>query len=195
MWLSRPFFIASKPHITHIFRSKTMIKKLALSVVLFIAIMLPINAVQAATHTDALKSTFGHVWGFVKNAEDAEARPVETPEVKKTEVSKAAAKKTLIVTATAYSSTPDQTDDTPCITATGYDVCNKTKNVIAVSRDLVRSLGYGTKVRFPEIFGDKVFHIEDTMNVRFVQRIDVHFGSRDEAKQFGLKKALKMEVI
>ena len=196
MWLGRPFFIASKAPLYSQPRLNKMNKILIVIGVLFITTVLPINTVEAATYMGALKRSANHVVSFVKNTDNtqaAEAEPVKTLEVKKDK--KVAAKKTLVVMATAYSSTPDQTDDTPCITATGYDICNKTKNVIAVSRDLVRSLGYGTQVRFPEVFGDQVFHIEDTMNARFVQRIDFHFDSREEAKQFGFKKALLMEVI
>src|SRR3989344_2541065 len=137
MWLGRPFFIASKAPLYSQPRLNKMNKILIVIGVLFITTVLPINTVEAATYMGALKRSANHVVSFVKNTDNtqaAEAEPVKTLEVKKDK--KVAAKKTLVVMATAYSSTPDQTDDTPCITATGYDICNQTKNVIAVSRDL-----------------------------------------------------------
>lgn len=127
---------------------------------------------------------------------EPESVPTQTQKVKVIKIiTKTPTVATYIVIATAYSSTPDQTDSTPCIAASGYNVCNKTENIIAVSRDLVRLLGYGTQVRFPELYGQKVFHIEDTMNMRFKERIDFHLDSKEEAKNFGIRRGVKMEVI
>ena len=50
---------------------------------------------------------------------------------------------------TAYSSTPDQTDATPFITANGTTVHD---GIIAANW-----LKFGTRVRIPDMFGDKVF--------------------------------------
>ncbi len=81
---------------------------------------------------------------------------------------------------TAYSSTLDQTDDTPFIMASGKHVY-----VGAVASNF---LPLGTKVKFPELFGDRVFVVEDRMNKRFNDRIDIWMPSKTEAKNFGLKK-------
>ncbi|MDO8496517.1 MAG: hypothetical protein Q7S43_03620 [bacterium] len=167
------------------------------------------NSAYANTYMVAASKAVDHVIGFHKDANDAEeSRVVIETEKEPTKTLKTKAeqtkiqrtenvdvKRTIVVTATAYSSTSDQTDNTPCIAATGYNVCNKTEDVIAVSRDLVRSLGYGKLVRFPEIFGSKKFRIVDTMNIRFVGRIDFHLDSREEAKIFGVKRLVVMEVI
>jgi len=52
---------------------------------------------------------------------------------------------------TAYSSTVDQCDDTPCITANGFNLCaHNQEDVIAAN-----FLPFGTKVRIPELFGDR----------------------------------------
>ncbi len=80
---------------------------------------------------------------------------------------------------TAYSSTPDQTDNTPFIMASGKYVYDG-----AVATNF---LPLGTKVRFPEIFGDKVFTVEDRMNKRFQDRIDIWMETRSEAIKFGVK--------
>ena len=128
--------------------------------------------------------------GEINVVTEPESKPA-TP-VKETKIE---VRKTIWVTATAYSSTPWQTDNTPCVTATGYNVCDKTENIIAVSRDLVRSLGYHRQVRLPSLYGSEIFLIEDTMNARFVNRIDIHHGSTEDAKEFGLKRNVELQVI
>lgn len=170
-----------------------MYKKIALSVILLTAIALPNNSAHANTYMTAASEAVDHIMGFHNDnvaaeeniAVETEKKPAKTPEIKKT----------IRVTATAYSSTPWQTDDTPCITSTGYNVCNKTENIIAVSRDLVRSLGYHRQVMLPSLYGSEIFLIEDTMNARFVNRIDVHHGSTEDARNFGLKRNVELQVI
>jgi len=91
---------------------------------------------------------------------------------------------------TAYSSTIDQTDASPCITATGFNVCKHNKeNIIAAN-----FLPFGTKVRIPELYGDKVFIVQDRMNKRHSSRVDIWMKTRTKAKQFGVKRA-KIEVV
>lgn len=86
---------------------------------------------------------------------------------------------------TAYSSTPDQTDSTPCITANGYNVCEaNAENIIAAN-----FLPFGARVQIPELFGDRVFTVQDRMNARYSHRIDIWMTSYHKAKQFGVKRA------
>lgn len=80
---------------------------------------------------------------------------------------------------TAYSSTPDQTDDSPFITASNSHVRD---GIVAAN-----FAWFGTKLRFPTLFGDKVFVVEDRMNSRYPYRVDIWMRSREEAKQFGVK--------
>lgn len=88
------------------------------------------------------------------------------------------------VTATAYSSTVDQCDSTPCITANGYNVCEANKeNVIAAN-----FLRFGTKVLIPDLYGDTVFTVQDRMHPRFSSRIDLWKTSRHSAIQFGAQR-------
>ena len=89
--------------------------------------------------------------------------------------------KTMKVVLTAYSSTPDQTDETPFITAANTEIRD---GVIASN-----FLPFGTKVRIPELFGDKIFTVEDRMHERFSNRIDIWFQDRETAEEFGLRKA------
>ena len=86
--------------------------------------------------------------------------------------------KKIRVVVTAYSSTTWQTDDTPFITASG----NEVKEGI-VANNL---LSFGTKIRIPEIYGDKVFVVEDRMNWRKgYYHLDIWFPEYQQAKDFG----------
>lgn len=89
------------------------------------------------------------------------------------------AHKKVRVSMTAYSSTPGQTDSTPFITANGSHVKD---GIVAAN-----FLPFGTKVRIPEVFGDKVFSVEDRMNARYYYKIDVWMPTYEEAKNFGIK--------
>lgn len=83
------------------------------------------------------------------------------------------------VVITAYSSTPDQTDSTPFITAWGTHVRD---GVVAAN-----FLEFNAKITIPQIFGDKIFTVEDRMHTRFSDRVDIWFPTRSEAKEFGVK--------
>jgi 3D (Asp-Asp-Asp) domain-containing protein len=88
---------------------------------------------------------------------------------------------------TAYSSTPDQTDDTPFITASG-----KVVNDGTVASNF---LAFGTKVRFPQLYGDKIFVVEDRMHERFSSdHIDIWMPTRESAQKFGVKETI-MEIL
>lgn len=91
---------------------------------------------------------------------------------------------------TAYNSEPGQTDNSPCITANGFDVCKHGKeDTIAAN-----FLKFGTKVRIPELFGDRVFVVRDRMNSRYTDRIDIWMVNRSDALKFG-KRVAKIEIV
>lgn len=95
--------------------------------------------------------------------------------------------KTIKVIITAYSSTPDQTDDTPFITASGKQVAD---GIVANNM-----LPIGTQIRIPELYGDKVFVVEDRMNRRKSNyHIDIWFPEKQLAVNFGVKTA-EIEVL
>ncbi|HBV33598.1 TPA: hypothetical protein DIC39_04010 [Patescibacteria group bacterium] len=83
------------------------------------------------------------------------------------------------VTVSAYSSTVDQTDDTPFITASGEVVRD---GIVAANW-----LPLGAHIRIPEVYGDKVFVVEDRMNKRYSNRLDIWMPTRDDAKAWGLQ--------
>jgi len=100
------------------------------------------------------------------------------------ENTKTVPKRKMRVLATAYSSTVDQCDSTPFITANGTRVHNGTL--------AANFLKFGTKVRFPSLYGDKIFTVEDRM--RSNTKVDLWFPTRQEAKNFGVK-IVEMEVL
>lgn len=83
---------------------------------------------------------------------------------------------------TAYSSDYEQTDETPFITAAN----TPTRDGVVANN----FLPFGTKVRFPEIFGDKVFIVEDRMHPRKDNfHFDVWFEDQTKAVNFGVKES------
>lgn len=102
-------------------------------------------------------------------------------------VSNSSPDKELIVEATAYSSTVDQTDDTPFIAANGTYVHD---GMVAAN-----FLPFGTVIKIPEVYGDKIFVVEDRMHRRFQNRIDVWFPDRQSALEFGHKEEVKIQIL
>lgn len=88
------------------------------------------------------------------------------------------------VTATAYSSTVEQTDSSPFITASGSHVHHGT---VAAN-----FLPLGTIIRM----NDELFEIEDRMNERYndTYHIDIWMASLEEAQQFGTRTLL-IEIV
>lgn len=82
---------------------------------------------------------------------------------------------------TAYTSTPDQTDDSPFIAASGKRVYD---GMIAANW-----LPFGTKIKIPSVYGDKTFTVDDRMNPRYGHgHMDVWLDApRAEAIKFGVK--------
>ncbi len=89
------------------------------------------------------------------------------------------APQTVHVTTTAYSSDVAQTDSTPFTTASGSTVRH---GVVAAN-----FLPIGTKIKMPKLYGDQIFVVEDRMNKRYAKRMDIWMGTREEAKQFGVR--------
>jgi 3D (Asp-Asp-Asp) domain-containing protein len=87
---------------------------------------------------------------------------------------------------TSYNSVPWQTDSTPFITASGTR-----------TRDGVLATNYlpiGTQVRFPDLYGNKIFIVEDRMNARYFKRADIWAEDIQFSRNFGARY-LRMEVL
>ncbi len=138
-----------------------------------------LSAIFAALITTSVQPQIAHAEAISTNSFES-----SVPEVVAIPV---IIKQTLRITATAYSSTPDQTDATPFTTSNGTEVYD---GLIAANW-----LKYGTKIRIPDMFGDKVFTVNDRMNARYdTGRLDVWMKTRDAAKQFGIRH-IRIQVI
>ncbi len=103
------------------------------------------------------------------------------------EIQSRPAKRTIQVVVTAYSSTVDQTDGDPFTTASGSKVHDGT---VAFN-----ALPFGTKVRFPDRFGEKIFVVEDRLSSRAGPfHADIWMPTRSDALQWG-KRTLTMEIL
>lgn len=92
-----------------------------------------------------------------------------------------------VISMTAYNSEPGQTDSTPFTTADGSTVRD---GILAAN-----FLPFGTKVRIPSLFGNRIFEVHDRMNPRYNLRADVWMANKSDARKFGLKRNVKIEVI
>jgi 3D (Asp-Asp-Asp) domain-containing protein len=114
----------------------------------------------------------------------------------------------MVITAksTAYNSLAAQTDSTPFVTATGA----RTRfGVVALSRDLLRRIPYGSIVRIEDLgnwangrgrgaynrmLSGVNFIVEDTMNARKRNTVDVWMPTRRAAIQWGARQ-IRVTVI
>ena len=88
--------------------------------------------------------------------------------------------KKMNVVITAYSSTVWQTNEDPFTTASGKGVEDG-----IVANNL---LPFGTLIRIPELYGDRIFVVEDRMHQRKgYYHVDIWFEEYIEAKNFGAK--------
>ena len=102
-----------------------------------------------------------------------------------------------IVTVTTYSPTVEQTDSTPLITASGFEinpVNPKKHRIVAVSRDLKKKYKFGKKIRITGIGKlSGTYTIRDVMNKRYKNRVDILIGEDD--KQTSFKNAKLYAVV
>ena len=85
----------------------------------------------------------------------------------------------LEVIATAYTSSVDETDSTPTISAWG-DRLKPGMKVLAVSRDLLAmGLTHGTLVEVEGFDGE--FIVLDKMNKRWTKKVDIYMGNDKRA--------------
>ncbi len=97
---------------------------------------------------------------------------------------KAKPHKVMKMTLTAYSSTFDQTDEDPFTAASGKRVYD---GMVAVN-----GLPFGTKIKIPALYGEKIFTVDDRMNARYgSNRMDIWMNApRKSVDAFGVKRAV-----
>ncbi len=136
---------------------------LALAVVIAYNIVFPINIGHADDELTALAYT----------GSEASQTNYQLPEVKER-----APRQEKSVRITGYSSTVDQCDGDPFTTASGSQV-----HVGTVANNC---LPFGTKLKFPELFGDQIFVVEDRMNSRYGCEVyDIWMPERSQALAIG----------
>lgn len=102
-------------------------------------------------------------------------------------VNRPATLKTIIMDSTAYTSRVEECDADPFVTADGSDVRD---GILATNM-----LPFGTKVRLPTVFGDRIFEVHDRMNTRYTYRVDVWMADYKAMTNYGLKRNIPIEVV
>lgn len=95
-------------------------------------------------------------------------------------------RQTLHVMTTAYTSAVAETDGDPFTTAAG----TRTRDGVIAAN----FLPFGTEVRFPDAFGDKVFIVEDRMHPRKGHMADLWMPDRSQALAWGVR-TVTMEIL
>lgn len=175
---------------------QTPVKKALVSAVLVVLFATEMN-IPVAQAASVLPNT--QVATVKKASNDTVDKPILTPSQMKNleeaslyhqtakEAEPQAVVKTMFMDMSAYTSAVNETDGSPFITADGSVVRD---GVIATN-----ALPFGTKVRIPSLFGDKVFTVRDRMNQRYYYRVDVWMTTKKAAFTFGVKRKIEIEVI
>lgn len=90
------------------------------------------------------------------------------------------------VPSTAYTSRPQETDDSPFIAADGTHVYD---GMVAAN-----FLPFGTKIRIPDLYGDKIFTVHDRMNKRYNVKVDIWMSDLQAALKHGVRH-IKIEIV
>ncbi len=166
-----PYYLRRKPKATTHFKLPETVKK---EIGKFILYSLLGASIAIAMHT---------------HAETVVPAPMSVPESTdepplRTQPVKAPARVTLLAHVTAYTSSIDETDEEPGITASGTTPERGT--LACPSR-----YAFGTRI----IINGKTYVCEDRMNARYrnTNRFDMWVSSKAEAYQWG-KKTLKIEI-
>jgi len=101
-----------------------------------------------------------------------------------------------IVTMTTYSISRGQTDSNPLETASGYILSKKNPKkhrVIAISRDLKKKFKFSDSVLISNAGKyDGVYVVEDVMNKRFTNKIDILVNPKDSGTKIYNVKIKKL---
>jgi len=86
---------------------------------------------------------------------------------------------------TAYNAVPEQTDEEPCISASGMNVCETHKKICASNE-----FPFGTLL----LIGDQVWEVQDRTHSRYKYRIDLLVDDYEEAREWG-KRVLEIKKV
>ena len=158
------------------------IRRLLISIIILLAILLVLESTQIFLQfKDFKKETIVQRPVYM-----VEGQPIDIDAYLREYFANTIPKKTMHVTVSAYSSTKDQTDGNPYLTAIGTPVRD---GIVAAN-----FLPIGTIIRFPDKFGEKLFVVEDRMHEKYGLQVDIWMSNLEEAKKFGIQY-LKMEIF
>ena len=163
---------------------KNIIISLIIAVVLSMGLLIPERLEDPISSEPKIQQNIDQeLITIQKNTLISIANPlvVQRPKAKIIELSEPVVIDRIKMIITAYSSTYCQTDSTPFITASNSWV---RKGIVANN-----FFPFGTRIRIPEYFGDKIFDIEDRLHWRKSnEHVDVWFPTKQEAINFGITK-------
>lgn len=180
MTLNKPACRRGRPKFNQNSGFTGLILAVLLSIMLSLA--MPVEAKAAAL--DNAKMAYVPFLGPIISLKDAlfssEAKADEENELPVS--GPRSADKKVQVVFTAYTSTVDQCDDDPFIAASGKRVYD---GMIAANW-----LPFGTKIKIPALYGDKIFTVDDRMNKRYgYGRMDIWLdATKAEARKFGVQR-------
>ncbi len=143
------------------------------------------QAAAATTLVESLPPKMVQQFKMGEGTSKIEAKKATARKVLAKQKPKVIIKSKRLVSATGYSSTPGQTSGNPFITASGKRVHWGT----VASNELA----FGTKIRIPQYYGDKIFIVEDTGGFGY-GAIDIWFDSMRKALSWG-RRAIQVEII
>lgn len=165
----------------HIF-SKKKVTSVAFHAVLAATLWLPI-APHATLAADALPGAESTSSLISFNSTEKASFPV---------ASLGKPRKVVTMGISAYTSDVAQTDADPCTTASGLNVCERNAEDIVATN--FQYLPFGTAIRIPELFGDRIFYVHDRMNRRYTNTVDVWMKDIADARKLGRRTA-KVEIF
>lgn len=102
-----------------------------------------------------------------------------------------------IVTLTTYSIHVAQTDSTPLLTASGYEINPnnpKKHRIVAISRDLKRKFKFGEKVEIRNAGKyNGIYTVRDLMHPRWKKKVDILINPNDKHTKLRRVKLYKLK--
>lgn len=136
------------------------------SLIIFVAIQLTLATKNHDSDKNAEVVGYGKTYSIIAQVKDLGQRQV-----------------------TGYTLRPEETDDSPCIGASGRDLC--ALRAVGVNICASNNISFGTKIRVGEI----ECYVLDRMNSRYQNgEVDIVFDSPNDAINFG-RQALQIYQI
>jgi 3D (Asp-Asp-Asp) domain-containing protein len=112
--------------------------------------------------------------------------PISSPNLDEFSLIKTTGGKTIIATVTGYTLSKEETDEEPCIIASGLNACEINKNIVACPRKYL----FGTKV----LIEGKIYVCEDRTNIKYDGIFDILFKNKEEMNNWG-KRILPVTIL